>query len=302
MSLFKYLHPDAINYSFKESGFSLRLSQPAALNDPFEIRHKPFSGINEAFENTPIENSLLAATQGDIELTKSEIIEFYKKAEKTRNEAYSYIMNIYNRSTEAITEKRYGIISLSSNKQSRPMWSYYSKNNSGFLVEFSSKEIEKDVIDFPNYMSFINKLVQEANRSHIKKRAMNMKKTMILKSIGDLDFMEVNYNSVRPENLNGNISKFDLLIKDEAWSHELEWRCILPLSLEKSNTYDNNGFPIKEIIIPHEYIKNITLGLNSSQSMKRRIQHWIDNFSPATKLYQTTLNTSQYHFDYMLIK
>jgi hypothetical protein len=301
MSLFKYLHPDAINFSFKESGFSLRLSQPAALNDPFEIRHKPFSGINETFENTPIEKSFLSAIENK-ELNNSEIIEIYKEVEKTNSAVFSYLMNNFKKSTEEITEKKYGIISLSSNKQSRPMWSYYSNNNSGFLVEFSSKEIEKDVFDNKINKFYTNHLIEEGRINNHEEWVNKGKRTMTLKSVGDLDFMEVDYCSVRPENINGNISKFDLLIKDKAWSHELEWRCILPLSLEKSNNYDNNGFPIDTIIVPFKYIKSITLGLSSSQSMKRRIQHWISQFAPETKLYKTQLNTNEYHFDYILIE
>jgi hypothetical protein len=63
--------------------------------------------------------------------------------------------------------------------------------------------------------------------------------------------------------------------KDERWSYEEEYRLIRPLQIAlKTVGSDKRGFPICLFQVPAVAVKEIILGLESSEELKRQVMVW----------------------------
>lgn len=140
--LYKYYHPDSIDYVFLREGVSLRASQPSSLNDPFELNFSVTNLVEKVLSEKRIDPE---------EINNEKFMELISEHNALKSSLYS---EIFFDLSEATRDKSIGIISMSRKKKSRTMWSYYADSNKGFMIAFKSKRVGpvksiKD-IDFKN--------------------------------------------------------------------------------------------------------------------------------------------------------
>ncbi|MBL4703841.1 MAG: DUF2971 domain-containing protein [Flavobacteriales bacterium] len=175
MKLYKYMSPHA-GYEFFKDG-TIRVSQNNSLNDPFEV----------------------LLTEHD----KSKIMELTKKVIQINNTEYQIhkdISDFLNMS---------GIISLSKNKESMPMWGNYAADNKGMLVEFE--------VDDDDPFSMFDCHMMNSDDAYVCGDVIYSKNRSFNKRM---------YQYSNEEIL--EISKHYFLTKHESWKHEEEFRFVFP--------------------------------------------------------------------------
>lgn len=283
MSLYKYYHPDSFDFICTEDGISVRFSQPAVLNDIFEM--------NGAQSLDSMEDILKILKTLKIDLF-DEIFENYKVY-------HPYMLGLFANELDksinsALFEKELvGILSLSLNGNSRTMWSYYSDSHRGFMIDLNiegKENTEFDFFNFPNLGSpikYSNKRPINSYFEHLKGTSNNFKNFHL--------FTEL------------------VLTKDEDWKNEEEYRVIanidsIPdtdnMALDKkqyvvsADSLDQNGFPIHCATIPKDKIRGIYLGARASDALERKARFWIQKHSIHTKLYKSSPCKHNYEMIY----
>lgn len=244
MRLYKYYSPESSDFILTENGISLRYSQPIILNDPYEL--------------LPTFQSLIINRRLDLYSTNLTEIEKKLSLDNYTNE----LKSSYSKKNE-----NHGFISLSKKQNSNPMWAYYSKDHTGYAVEFKCKKHAKEI------------------------------KTYI---IGELIFKDVNYDHKRLDSHYINPEKY-YLHKDEAWKHEEEVRTISILDLDRSIKLDINGFPIHTTIIEPINIESIILGVRSDLTLERKVRFWIEKYAKNITLKKARLCESTFELIYEAI-
>ena len=197
---------------------TLRATQPAALNDPFECAVATAYIIPEETE----ENRRLAKALTDINQSHPVTEESVHRARREYGSLFTRQLFAEQVST------RYGIVSFATNPYHPLMWSHYTTDGSGFAIGY-------DVA-----------MLSELTGS---KGCLNMMK------YGDrpppiLDPIVL----VSPES---NLSKL-LSIKSKHWSYENEWRLIVELdgTIGTGET-DQHGHPINLVQVPNEAVVSV---------------------------------------------
>lgn len=241
MSLYKYYPPKSSEFILTENGISLRYSQPIILNDPYELI--------PTFKSLIINKRLEINSQNLTNLEKETLLENYK------NDLFS-----------SYSDKNlgHGFISLSKKKSSNPMWAYYSKDHTGFVINF---------------------------------KCINQNKKTKTYLIDNLSFKDVNYDSKRLDNHYIHPAKY-YLHKDKSWEHEEEVRNISILDLDRSTKLDQNGFPIHTKIISPIHIESIILGVRSDLILERKIKFWVEKYAKNVEIKKARLCESTFNLIY----
>lgn len=236
MSFYKYYHPDSVGFILTPEGVSARFSQSKILNDPFEMN--PATTIESFNRSLFIEQ---AEKLENRTLTYREI----NILEKTHIEKY---LKSIHKLTEKTLNKDFGIFSLSKDEKSNTLWSYYSQDHKGFMIEFKESEGK---VSFAKQLE--QSLVNYNNKREQDFLLLTKKNTKEMKEI----FLKIAFT------------------KDGAWRHENEYRIFSFLSKLENSKTDNEGFPIFTLTVKPHDISRIVLGIRSSKSLKRKVIHWI---------------------------
>ncbi|WP_133013405.1 DUF2971 domain-containing protein [Marinomonas flavescens] len=247
-TLFKYYPPDSFDFIVTSKGISIRFSQPESLNDPFEsfpvLKHRFYGDKHRGFSSfSPIDE--------------------YKPINQPEIDT-DYISDFYSAINNSI-----GILSLSKKGDSRPMWSYYSKDHTGFVIEFSYIEAGLKEIKTPSGSS--GSVVYKKDRPESQEEYTS---TSIFSSA---------------------------LYKDDQWEHEEEYRILAELNCFLPFNTDKNGFPLFTLTLPYKYIKKITLGVRATKELERKALFYIKNYAPNASLDRNTLCPKSYNLKPMTI-
>ena len=303
MKLYKYLAPARVDVLEKQR---IRFTQPASLNDPFEM--KPYV---ESFAEDSLIKGLLGLLGADVvknmfasmisdvwddirnlpewsllECIKQECGYYYDSSSFYDNKRYSetftneFVEDMKRRMPEfreAIFSKfnEIGILSLTAVCNDIPMWAHYAQSNKGFVIEFDAKH------------EFFN---QPTNSDHL------------FGHLHDVIYSEKRpgSNSLLEEHLMDNV----LFVKSERWKDEREWRLLQPLEngrrLEKEGevVLDDYEQPIYLFPLPSSCITGIIIGSRmskSNQSEMCRILS-IDDYSHV-KRYQAVLDDKKFELN-----
>ncbi len=132
--LYKYMPAKLVLKCLPEVGNgTLRATQPAALNDPFECSFKKLFGDQD--EEKASER--LAHVLSSISPTSRVDVKHVRKARKDHG-------SLYVRELLAIQlSKRFGIVSFASDPRNPLMWSHYTVDGSGFVIGYDARQLSR---------------------------------------------------------------------------------------------------------------------------------------------------------------
>jgi len=259
--IYKYLPPERISYL---SDALLRFTQPIALNDPYEAL--PALSTKQTHEVIAkyVANERKKANQAPT-----------KKARQTARQLVDHVKNrIYNeikanpylirdeffKNAAIKLNSRIGILSLSERWDSGLMWAHYGSSHTGFCVGFDE-----------GHKFFTNP------------------------SIGSpFPARSVSYSDLRiqvPLDQNQEIDFEVMFRKSSDWRYEKEIR-LLALLENAQKMVQADGWPIYLFEVPHDSIKEVIIGLNSSEQTRSAISKFsIDN---KCNLYQAKLSETTF--------
>ena len=197
---------------------TLRATQPAALNDPFECAVMPVYHIPEEVE----ENRQLAEV-----LTKMN--ECRPITEKDVRRARLQYGSLFTR--QLVTEQlstRFGIVSFTTDPVHPLMWSHYTRDGSGFVIGYDKEEIRR-ITDIDGGLRSVN----------YGERPPPIRGPIVL---------------VSPDS---NLPAL-LSIKSGHWTYENEWRLIVELNRTiGTGESDQHGQPINLVQIPNKAVVSV---------------------------------------------
>ena len=215
-TLYKYMIPQrALNCIPEVGDGTLRATQPAALNDPFECA----VATAYVFEDEAEEDRELAKVLTEINENKPiSAIEVL-----TARIEYGSLFTRQLLSDQIST--RFGIVSFTANPHYPLMWSLYTTDGSGFVIGYDMSQLRK-----------LSGPVGE-----LRAVQYNDQPPMF---IGPVAFSQ-------PQS---NIPAL-LSLKSNHWSHEEEWRLIVELNKTVgTGQTDQHGLPINLVQIPNEAV------------------------------------------------
>ena len=217
--LYKYVTAQRALTCIPEVGDgTLRATQPAALNDPFECHFKTWYVIKNKAE----ENRELAKVLTDINESKPRTEEDVDRARAEYGSLFTRQMFAEQVST------RYGIVSFSTHRDHPLMWSHYTTDGSGFVIGYDFEELSK--LTGPNGW------------------LMSVKYGDKLAPIIDPIVL------VSPES---NLPKY-LSVKSDHWAYEDEWRLIVELGRTiGTGKTDQHEQPINLVQVPNEAVVSV---------------------------------------------
>ena len=132
--LYKYVTPRRSLTCIPEVGDgTLRATQPAALNDPFECAVTTiYSFHDEAEENRQLAEGLTG-------INKSKRVSEERVRCARGNYGSLFTRQLF---TEQVST-RFGIVSLTTNPCHPLMWSHYTTDGSGFVIGYDFQELNK---------------------------------------------------------------------------------------------------------------------------------------------------------------
>ena len=217
--LYKYVTPERALTCIPEVGDgTLRATQPAALNDPFECAVMTPYVIPDAAE----ENRELAKVLTDINKSKPVTEEDVHRARLEHGSLFT---------RQLLTEQlstRFGIVSFASDPGHPLMWSHYTTDGSGFVIGYDCAGLKK--------------LASPAD--WLRRVKYGNQPPPILGPIV----------LVSPET---NLPKL-LSVKSDHWSYENEWRLIVELNRTIGTGHtDPHGQPINLVQVPNEAVVRV---------------------------------------------
>lgn len=223
------------------SYFRLRVTQPIALNDPYEclpaISPPDYDLLFEQAINrmNEVERSIVLS---DLENAKKNLIDQYERTGELERKLTEIL--------RTGLSSRIGILSLSKRNDSALMWSHYTDSHKGFVVGFDS------------------------NHNFFKKQQDDNAE------IGELS--EVHYSINRPaiSILGNNLTTKHFLCKNIEWEYEEELRLIRNLN-NASNVINDQEPKIFLFDIPKNCISSVIFGMQCAQELQQEIQNLIRN-------------------------
>ena len=217
--LYKYVSSGRALMCIPEVGDgTLRATQPAALNDPFECAVRtPY-----IFPNAEEENRDLADVLTRINKSKPVTEEDVQVARKKYGSLFTRQLF-----TEQVST-RFGIVSFTMEPFHPLMWSHYTSDGSGFVIGYDVTELSK----------------LAGTEGHLQNVTYGDHPPPILGPIV----------LVSPES---NLPKL-LAAKSKHWSYEKEWRLIIELNRTiGTGETDIHGQPINLLQIPNEAVVSV---------------------------------------------
>ncbi|MGE0931781.1 DUF2971 domain-containing protein [Peijinzhouia sedimentorum] len=303
MRLFKYLSPERIDVLKNQC---VRFTQAKYLNDPFEwlpfvnrlmseLASKDFyqnnlkPTIKEILNRKPTINDIPEEYRSRIpkemldEVFKCTIGEALQLLPQFHPENLTKIL--LSRTSEQLNinisellkkswNKHFGVLSLTQSHDNIPMWSHYSKNHEGFVIEFDPKNIfftstKKD--------AGLNRYLKEVEYTP-ERRNINLFES------GDTEFDILN-----------RIASEIFFTKSIHWSDEREVRVVDKLS-NYSKAINNQEIYLFDFE-PKALIA-IYYGVNISDSTKSDINSIINTSYPHVKRYSGQLDLKQYKINF----
>ena len=217
--LYKYVSSDRALTCIPEVGDgTLRATQPAALNDPFECAVTTLYIIpDEEVENRELANVLTRINE-----SKPVTEEDVQRARKEHGSLFTRQLF-----TEQVST-RFGIVSFTTQPHHPLMWSHYTTDGSGFVIGYDVAELSRLAItgEHLNYVNYGDRPPP---------------------IMGPIVF-------VSPES---NLPKL-LSVKSNHWSYEKEWRLIVELNgTIGTGETDQHGLPINLIQVPNEAVVSV---------------------------------------------
>jgi hypothetical protein len=147
-----------------------------------------------------------------------------------------------------VTDKNFGILSLTEVPTDVRMWGHYGDGGRGFLIEFD-----------PNHTWFHGKREDRDSFRHIR---------------------QVRYVSSRPAKFLLDVTELDFLYtKWDVWREEREWRIIrcfndAKVKIDNPDPYGND---ILLFAVPPDAIKSVILGFSSTSALETEIEGILAN-------------------------
>ena len=217
--LYKYVTSERVLTCIPEVGDgTLRATQPAALNDPFECAVTTLY----AFPNDAEENRELAKVLTEINPRKPVTVENVSCARRNHGSLFT------NQLFREQVSTRFGIVSFAADYCHPLMWSHYTTDGSGFVIGYDAAEL--DQLTGPK--GFL-RCVEYGNTPGL------------ITGPKVLSWPESNLPNL-------------LSTKSDLWSYESEWRLIVELdgTIGTGET-DQHGQPINLVRIPNEAVVSV---------------------------------------------
>ena len=217
--LYKYVTPERVLTCIPGVGDgTLRATQPAALNDPFECAVMPLYVFRDKSE----ENRELAKTLTAINQSKPLTAEDVHRARMEYGSLFTRQLFAEQVST------RFGIVSFTTNPYHPLMWAHYTTDGSGFVIGYDFAEL--NLLTGP--------------KGSLRCVTYGNEPAPI---IGPIVL-------VSPES---NLPIL-LSMKSEHWSYEDEWRLIVELNTTiGTGQSDQHGQPINLVQVPNKAIVSV---------------------------------------------
>ena len=217
--LYKYVTSDRALTCIPEVGDgTLRATQPAALNDPFECAVMPIY----KFPSEEEENHKLAEVLTEINKSKPISAECVRDARVEHGSLFT---------RQLVTEQLstgFGIVSFTTDPVHPLMWSHYTRDGSGFVIGYDKEELRK-LTDIEGGLRSVT----------YGERPPPILDPIVL---------------VWPDS---NLSAL-LSIKSNHWSYENEWRLIVELNRTiGTGATDLRGQPINLVQVPNEAVVSV---------------------------------------------
>ena len=133
-TLFKYVTSERALTCIPEVGDgTLRATQPASLNDPFECAVIPVYVISKKSEENRELAEVLTKLNSDKIITEEDV--------RLARNRYGSLFTRQLLTEQAST--RFGIVSFTKNNKHPLMWSHYTIDGSGFVIGYDIKELKK---------------------------------------------------------------------------------------------------------------------------------------------------------------
>ena len=217
--LYKYVTARRAITSIPEVGDgTLRATQPAALNDPFECAVTTLYVIPDESE----ENRRLAEVLTDINRSTPVTAEDVSSARQEHGSLFTRQLLAKQVST------RFGIVSFTTNYLHPLMWSHYTTDSSGFVIGYDLAELAK----LTGPMGALRKVQYNDQPPPI------IGPTVLSSPESNLPIL--------------------LSMKSSYWSYECEWRLIVELSNTiGTGETDLHGQPINLVQVPNEAVVRV---------------------------------------------
>ena len=132
--LYKYVTSERALTCIPEVGNgTLRATQPAALNDPFECAVAPVYVIPDEGEENRQLTKVLNAVNESKPVTEAEI------QQARREHGSLFTRHLFTKQVST----RFGIVSFTTDPYHPLMWSHYTTDGSGFVIGYDAAEISK---------------------------------------------------------------------------------------------------------------------------------------------------------------
>ena len=260
--LYKYVSADRVLTCLPEIGDgTLRATQPAALNDPFECAvYKGFADRNEQEGIRRFSDVLTGinvsnpVTEGDV---RSAMVEF----------GSLYLRELLAKQLST----RFGIVSFSTDYRHPLMWSHYTVDGSGFVIGYDKQEIQKLCDN------------EECLRPVLYRE--------------DLERLYGYVTAAQPPSNTYAL----LSLKSDHWSYEKEWRLIVELHASIGTGYrDRHGQPINLIRVPNPAVLSVYYTERTPTETVDLVRDRLDNMNNrygATEPTKLILSTERYGYE-----
>lgn len=304
MKIFKYLSPERV-YVLENQ--ALRFTQANYLNDPFE--HLPFVSqlVDEAYTDKLYKETLYPIFQqiANRKLCIDDIPEEYRNAipdnfkEEVSNYTIGEALNLipafhpknllnlfaikgtdlgvdYSSLLKDSWNNKFGVLSLTKSYDNLTMWSHYTRNHQGFVIQFNPTN------------NYFNKAKTEKD---------------LLRRLNEVRYSEVRPNltlidsKVREEEILESLIQNILLTKSKHWEYEEEVRFMQTL-VDSDKVIKSNEQEIHLFRFDSSAIKCVFLGVNISPSFKNNLLQILNEHRYLhVNIYQGVLSKSEYKIE-----
>jgi len=298
MAIYKYVTAERIDI-FKNG--HIRFTQPSVFNDPFEtfpyfFAIAPEDAVDDFLKKQPkekFEQSLSEAWTKEcqkygINIPLSMVRGLMPKAEDVQPIIHNWLKQFMtmkqpdfrNLATHTILEginKAFGMLCLTEKPDNLLMWAHYSRNHTGFVIEFDEKH---DFFD---------------PKTSDKQIANKLMKVRYAKKRPEITLFDPAVSS--EQNLEHWANDL-FLVKSEHWEYEQEWRMIR--SLKECTKIMNGSEEIYLYPIPLECITGIIWGCRILESARDFLYLRVrgnKEFSHV-RLWQASINEKEYKLDF----
>lgn len=290
MTLFKYLPPERVDVLLNST---IRITQPSALNDKHEALPNLTALVSDEMVDQVLQSYYLENLDNDAlngirqapvyKKYSDEILrEILAKSTPFLKDFLTELVHELNRGLlreilpnhstllRDFIDPHLGVLSLTDNPSSMPMWAHYAKEHEGFVLGFNGthpmfhpRENWAQHVGYPIPVEYFN-----------EKPCLTI-----------LDVISVKA----------------LFSKHVGWSEEREWRIVLPLAECIKGGNDPRGNSVHLFSYPRNMVRYVVLGANISNSVAQDICDILRNHEEykTTLLYRAHIDAAQ--FDAVLI-